>query len=56
MGVNVDVDFLSLAESFLHCSIGSIHFKYLGLPIGENPRNEKTSNPLVQLIAKRLRL
>jgi hypothetical protein len=38
MGVNVSSDFLGVAERFLHCIIGSIHFIYLGLHVGENHR------------------
>ncbi|MCI26093.1 LINE-1 reverse transcriptase like, partial [Trifolium medium] len=38
MGVNVPQDFLSLASAFLNCRVCSIPFKYLGLPVGANPR------------------
>jgi len=48
MGVNVDSDFLSLAEGFLHCRIGSTPFIYLSLPVGANPRKESTWEPLIQ--------
>lgn len=54
MGVNVDSDFLSLAEGFLHCRIGSIPFIYLGLPVGANMRKERTWEPLIQHISNRL--
>ncbi|GAU29935.1 hypothetical protein TSUD_360500 [Trifolium subterraneum] len=37
IGVNVSSDFLNLAERFLHCSVGSIPFTYLELPVGANP-------------------
>lgn len=37
LGVNVSPLFLSLAEGFLHCKLGVVSFKYLGLPIGANP-------------------
>jgi len=41
MGVNIDSDFLSLVEGFLHCWIGSIPFIYLGLPVGCQPEERE---------------
>ena len=54
MGVNVGSEFLALAERFLYCRVGSVLFTYLGLPIGANPRLEKTWQPLLQLLERRL--
>ncbi|GAU37373.1 hypothetical protein TSUD_22470 [Trifolium subterraneum] len=54
MGVNVSADFLNLAERFLHCSIGSIPFTYLGLPVGANPRKESTWKPLLVSLSRKL--
>jgi len=54
MGVNVGGDFLCLVERFLYCRVGSVPFTYLGLPVGANPRLEKTWQPLLQLLANRL--
>ncbi|MCI43413.1 cysteine-rich receptor-like protein kinase, partial [Trifolium medium] len=54
MGVNVNSDFLGVAERFLHCRVGSLPFMYLGLPVGANPRKERTWKPLLDTIAKRL--
>ncbi|GAU48842.1 hypothetical protein TSUD_186170 [Trifolium subterraneum] len=34
MGVNVNSEFLGVAEKFLHCKIEYIPFIYLGLPVG----------------------
>jgi len=48
MGVNVGGDFLGLEERFLYCRVGSVPFTYLGLPVGANPRLEKTWQPLLQ--------
>jgi hypothetical protein len=42
MGVNVSTEFLRYAERFLHYSVGSISFTYLGLPFGVNCRKENT--------------
>jgi len=53
MGVNVGEEFLGLAERFLYCKVGSIPFIYLGLPVGANPRLEKTWQPLLHLLANR---
>lgn len=54
MGVNVSSDFLGVAERFLHCRVGSLPFKYLGLPVGADPRKERTWKPLLDSLAKRL--
>jgi hypothetical protein len=47
MGVNVSHEFLTLASVFLNCRVISIPFKYLGLPIGANPRRASTWEPLL---------
>lgn len=39
VGVNIHADFLNMAAGFPHCRIGSIPFRYLGLPMGANPRS-----------------
>ncbi|GAU18658.1 hypothetical protein TSUD_124910 [Trifolium subterraneum] len=54
MGVNVSTEFLDLAERFLHCSVGSIPFIYLGLPVGANPRKESTWKPLLFSLSRKL--
>ncbi|GAU38711.1 hypothetical protein TSUD_396390 [Trifolium subterraneum] len=54
MGVNVSSNFLGVAERFLHCRVGALPFMYLGLPVGANPRNERTWKPLLDSLAKRL--
>jgi len=54
MGVNVGGGFLGLAERFLYCRVGSVPFTYLGLPVGANPRLEKTWQPLLKLLSSRL--
>ncbi|MCH86251.1 ribonuclease H protein [Trifolium medium] len=53
-GVNVNSTFLEMACNFLNCRRGTIPFKYLGLPIGENPKSVTTWEPLVQHLRKRL--
>lgn len=55
LGVNVSPLFLSLAEGFLHCKIGAVTFKYLGLPVGANPRRLATWDPLVVALRGRIR-
>ncbi|MCH80513.1 putative non-LTR retroelement reverse transcriptase, partial [Trifolium medium] len=47
MGVNVSTGFLTLAERCLHCSVGSIPFTYMGLPVGANPQKGSTWKPLL---------
>jgi hypothetical protein len=54
MGVNVPLDFLTLASDFLNCRIGRVPFKYLGLPVGANPRLSATWAPMLDSIKRRL--
>jgi hypothetical protein len=54
IGINVAPSFMVPACTFLNCRQGSIPFKYLGLPIGANPRNELTWAPLLEQLRKRL--
>jgi hypothetical protein len=54
IGLNVSPTFMEIACSFLNCRLGSLPFKYLGLPIGANPNSEATWDPLVDNIRKRL--
>ncbi|CAJ2644334.1 unnamed protein product [Trifolium pratense] len=42
IGVNVSSTFMEMTCTFLNCRFGSIPFKYLGLPIGANPRRIST--------------
>jgi hypothetical protein len=54
LGVNVSTNFMRLASVFLNCRVGSIPFKYLGLPVGANIRRESTWEPLLNSLRKRL--
>ncbi|KAK2414852.1 hypothetical protein QL285_037392 [Trifolium repens] len=54
MGVNTQADFVDLACSFLNCRQGQFPFKYLGLPVGANPRRLSTWDPLIDYLKKRL--
>ena len=38
----------------MNCSEGSFPFKYLGLPVGENPGRAVTWQPLLELLSSRL--
>ncbi|PNX56330.1 ribonuclease H [Trifolium pratense] len=37
-GINLEDGFLSAASAFLHCEVDSIPFRFLGIPVGANPR------------------
>ncbi|CAJ2638160.1 unnamed protein product [Trifolium pratense] len=54
MGVNVSDEFLGMASDFLNCRIGRTPFKYLGLPVGANPRKSFTWEPMLDVIRRRL--
>lgn len=46
--------YFSLAKGFLHCNIGVVPFKYMGLPVGVNPHRVATQEPLVGLLQSRI--
>jgi hypothetical protein len=54
VGLNVPNEFMDMASDFLNCRIGSLPFKYLGLPVGANPRLSSTWAPMVDSIRRRL--
>jgi hypothetical protein len=54
MVVNISGDFLGLASNFLHCRAGTTPFKYLGLPVGANPRKLSTWEPMLTVVRNRL--
>jgi hypothetical protein len=54
IGVNVASEFMAMACNFLNCSEGFVPFKYLGLPVGANPKSMSTWEPLVEKISRRL--
>jgi hypothetical protein len=54
IGVNVAPTFLEMACTFLNCRLGVVPFKYLGLPIGANPKSSVTWDPLLEHLRKRL--
>ncbi|CAJ2652624.1 unnamed protein product [Trifolium pratense] len=53
-GINVDERFLSAGSSFLSCRSESVPFKFLGIPVGANPRRRETWRPVVEAMSKRL--
>jgi hypothetical protein len=54
MGINVSQEFMTLASTFLNCKTRVVSFKYLGLPVGANPRRMMTWEPLLESLRKRL--
>jgi hypothetical protein len=56
IGVNVRTDFLNFAERFLYCSVGSILFTYLRLPVGAKTRKESTYKLLLVSLFRKLRV
>jgi hypothetical protein len=55
IGVNVSNEFLDMASNFLHCRIGNTPFKYVGLPVGANPRKFSTWEHILNILMGRLR-
>ncbi|CAJ2655849.1 unnamed protein product [Trifolium pratense] len=54
VGINIDQNWLEEAANILNCKIGSTPFKYLGLPIGANPRRLSTWQPVIDSVRSRL--
>lgn len=54
MAVNGREGFVQSAALFLGCKIGVIPFKYLGVPVGANPRRVETWLPLVNMFKAKL--
>jgi hypothetical protein len=54
IGINVCNTFMESACDFLNCKRGGIPFKYLGLPVGANPRRLSTWDPMVAKIRRKL--
>lgn len=49
-------DFLEAASVFLHCSIGLLPFKFLGIFVGDNPRKVKSWSHVIYNLRNRLAL
>ncbi|CAJ2651419.1 unnamed protein product [Trifolium pratense] len=53
-GINVGARILEAVASFLACNMATIPFKFLGIPVGANPRRRETWKPVVEAMTKRL--
>ncbi|GKV50472.1 hypothetical protein SLEP1_g57172 [Rubroshorea leprosula] len=53
-GLNVKESWVRGAVGTLRCGIGVKPFSYLGMPIGENPRNKKFWDPIVRKFCGKL--
>jgi hypothetical protein len=53
-GINLDESFLGAAACFLHCGVDSIPFRFLGIPVGANPRRKATWSTILEIMRKRL--
>lgn len=54
VGVNMDGSHLSLAVGFLNCKSRILRFKFIGIPIEENPRRAATWNLMSEMLHTRL--
>ncbi|MCH99250.1 RNA-directed DNA polymerase (Reverse transcriptase), partial [Trifolium medium] len=54
MGIHVSQNFMDMACMFLNCREGRVPFKYLGLPVGANPRRLATWEPLLESLRNKL--
>jgi hypothetical protein len=53
-GVNVVPSFLEVGSAFLSCRSDTLPFKFLGIPVGANPRRRATWKSIVEKMEKRL--
>lgn len=53
-GLNLREDFLKAASVFLHCSIGLMPFKFLGIFVGDSPRKAKSWSHVIDNLRNRL--
>ncbi|PNX92269.1 cysteine-rich receptor-like protein kinase [Trifolium pratense] len=54
IGINIHQIWIEEAAKILNCKVGSFPFKYLGLPIGANPRRIATWQPVIDAVRFRL--
>lgn len=54
LGLNIEERILQGASAFLACRIGKLPFKFLGIPIGANPRRYDTWEPVISKVRLRL--
>jgi hypothetical protein len=52
LGDNVKESWLIEAASALNCKVGEFLFKYVGLPLGVDPRKFKTWEPIITVVRK----
>jgi ribosomal protein L13E len=53
-GINVDGRLLAAGAFFLSCHSDVVPFKFLGIPVGANPRRRVTWKTVVEALTKRL--
>ncbi|CAL0315533.1 unnamed protein product [Lupinus luteus] len=54
MGINSGDNLVERAVGKLFCKIGSVPFKFLGIPVGANPRRISTWSPVIDVFKRRL--
>ncbi|KAF1889669.1 hypothetical protein Lal_00024997 [Lupinus albus] len=54
IGIRVDDNFVMTTTSFLSYNIGTIHFRYLGIAVGANPRNCSTWRNVIDSVTHML--
>jgi hypothetical protein len=54
IGINVQPSWLLDAANTLNCKVGNLPTKYLGLPIGCDPRKNRTWEPVINSLRKKL--
>lgn len=54
VGIDINQSWFEEVASVLNCKVGTLPFKYFGLPIGGDPRIEAMWKPVVDAVRSRL--
>ncbi|XP_019429814.1 PREDICTED: uncharacterized protein LOC109337317, partial [Lupinus angustifolius] len=54
IGIKADPSFVQVAVNRLLCGVGSIPFKFLGIPVGANPKRLSTWSPVIDTFKRTL--
>ena len=53
-GVGTNDDFSSQVAEYFNCLVDKLPIKYLGMPLGANPKRAATWEPIIDKVKKRL--
>jgi hypothetical protein len=51
-GINIEDSFMRASSLILHCAVESIPFRFLGIPVGANPKRRAAWLPIIESMKK----